>query len=193
MFSKKNDRLSQFPHTKKLKVGNSTSFKFQLFKFLFICLLPFLGLHLQHIEVPRLGVKSELQLLTYTMARATRDTSCVCDLHHSSRNVRYLTYWVRPGIESASSWILIGFVTRWAHHRNSYILTFILKYQQMNTRNISINYSILPICDYSRIHILQDLWSKNIFILKGFVMIVKKHSLKALWSLCNVIQVESLR
>ena len=42
------------------------------------------------------------------------------------------------------------------------------------------NYSILPICDYSRIHILQDLLSKNIFILKGFVMIVKKHSLKAL-------------
>ena len=44
----------------------------------------FLGLHLQHVEVPRLGVKSELQLLAYTTATATRDPSCICDLHHSS-------------------------------------------------------------------------------------------------------------
>ena len=31
----------------------------------------FLGSHLQHVEVPRLGVKSELQLQTYTTATAT--------------------------------------------------------------------------------------------------------------------------
>ena len=42
----------------------------------------FLGLHPQHIEVPRPGVESELQLLA--TATATRDPSCVCDLHHSS-------------------------------------------------------------------------------------------------------------
>ena len=34
------------------------------------------------MEVPRLGVESELQLLAYTTATATRDLSCVCD--HSS-------------------------------------------------------------------------------------------------------------
>ena len=33
------------------------------------------------MEGPRLGVKSELQLLAYTTA--TPDLSCVCDLHHS--------------------------------------------------------------------------------------------------------------
>ena len=33
----------------------------------------FLGLHLRHMEVPRLGVKLELQLLAYTTAIATRD------------------------------------------------------------------------------------------------------------------------
>ena len=43
-----------------------------------------LGPYLQHTEVPRPGVKSELQLLAYTTAIATRDLSCVCDLHHSS-------------------------------------------------------------------------------------------------------------
>ena len=38
---------------------------------------------LQHMEVPRLGVKSELQLPAYTTATATRDPSHVCDLHRS--------------------------------------------------------------------------------------------------------------
>ena len=43
----------------------------------------FLGQHLQHMEVPRLGVKSELQLLAYTTA--TQDPSHFCDLHRSSQ------------------------------------------------------------------------------------------------------------
>ena len=37
------------------------------------------------MEVPRLGVELELQLPTYTTARATQDPSHVCDLHHSSQ------------------------------------------------------------------------------------------------------------
>ena len=40
------------------------------------------------MEVPRLGVESELQLPAYTTA--TRDPSHVCDLHHSSRQRRIL-------------------------------------------------------------------------------------------------------
>ena len=36
-----------------------------------------------HMEVPRLGVKSELQLLAYTAAM--RDPSHICDLHRSSQ------------------------------------------------------------------------------------------------------------
>ena len=38
---------------------------------------------MQHMEVHRLVVKLELQLLTYTTAIATEDPSCVWDLHHS--------------------------------------------------------------------------------------------------------------
>ena len=34
---------------------------------------------LQYMEVPRLGVDSELQLQAYTTAIATPDLSCVCD------------------------------------------------------------------------------------------------------------------
>ena len=44
-----------------------------------------LGLHPRHLEVPRLGVKSELQLPTCTTATAMWDLSPVCDRHHSSR------------------------------------------------------------------------------------------------------------
>ena len=38
----------------------------------------------QHLEVPRLGVKLELQLLAYTTATATRDLSHICNLYRSS-------------------------------------------------------------------------------------------------------------
>ena len=48
------------------------------------CFFVFLGPHLQHTEVPRLGVESEVQLPAYTTATAMKDPSCVCDLHHSS-------------------------------------------------------------------------------------------------------------
>ena len=43
------------------------------------------GVHQWHVEVPRLGVESELQPPAYATATATRDLSCICDLHHSSR------------------------------------------------------------------------------------------------------------
>ena len=70
-------------------------------KFLFF-LFCFLGPHLQHMEVPRLGV--ELELPAYEM----QDPSCDCDLHHSSWQCGSLTHWGRPGIESSP------FCYRWA-------------------------------------------------------------------------------
>ena len=50
----------------------------------------FLGPNLWHMEVPRLGVQSELQLPAYTTATATQDPSRVCDLYHSSWQCRIL-------------------------------------------------------------------------------------------------------
>ena len=41
--------------------------------FYFIYFFGFLGLHLQHMDVSRLGVEWELQLLAYTTATATWD------------------------------------------------------------------------------------------------------------------------
>ena len=46
----------------------------------------FLGPYLQHMEVPKLGVESELQLPA--TATAMWDPSCVCNLYHSSQQCR---------------------------------------------------------------------------------------------------------
>ena len=58
-----------------------------VFCFVFV----FLGPHPQHTDVPRLGVKLKLQLPATATATATAtarvmpDPSCICNLHHSSR------------------------------------------------------------------------------------------------------------
>ena len=51
---------------------------------LFCHLFSFLGPQPRRIEVSKLGIKSELQLLATTTATATPDPNCVCDIHHSS-------------------------------------------------------------------------------------------------------------
>ena len=61
----------------------------QLFTFCSLCfslflIYLFLGAHLGHMDVPKLGVRWELQLPAYTTATATRDPSCICNLHHNS-------------------------------------------------------------------------------------------------------------
>ena len=50
----------------------------------------FSGPHLWHMEVPRLGLQLELQLLAYAIATVTLDLSHVCDLHHSSQQCQIL-------------------------------------------------------------------------------------------------------
>ena len=78
-----------------------------IFFFFFFC---FLGPYPQHVEVPRLGVESDLQLPA-SHATATQDSSCDCDLHCSAWQRSILNHWVRPGISPLPSWLLVGFVT----------------------------------------------------------------------------------
>ena len=51
----------------------------------FIFCFYFLGPYSQHIDIPGLGVETELQLLAYATVTATWDLSCFCSLHHSSQ------------------------------------------------------------------------------------------------------------
>ena len=68
------------------------------------CLFFFLGPHLWHIEVPRLGVESELQLLAYTTVYGNARSSIHCS---------------RPGMEPSSSWILVRFSLLLSHNGDS--------------------------------------------------------------------------
>ena len=70
----------------------------------------FLGPCLQHMEVPRQGVKSELQLLAYATATAMADPSCICDLHCSWQQCWILNPLSRAGRDQTSilmdaSWV----------------------------------------------------------------------------------------
>ena len=72
------------------------------------------------MEVPRLGVELELQLLAYTTARAMRDLSCFCDLHHSSRQ-----HWIVKSLSEARDGphILMG-ATRFANQGATTVTPF---------------------------------------------------------------------
>ena len=84
------------------------------------------------MEVPRLGVKSELQPLAYDTATAMPDPSPICNLHHTHGNTGSLTHCVRPRTEPASSWILVTFISvepQW-ELRFKKLLTFALQRSQ---------------------------------------------------------------
>ena len=68
----------------------SLGFVFWCVLFFFFFFFCFLGPHLRHMEVPRLGVQLELQLPAYTTATATLVPRRVWDLYHSSRQCQIL-------------------------------------------------------------------------------------------------------
>jgi len=82
---------------------------FYLFKKTFFFFF-FSRLYPPHMEVPRLGVESELQLPAYTTATQHQigAASAACTTAHS--NTGSLTHWARSEIKPTSSWILVGFI-----------------------------------------------------------------------------------
>ena len=63
------------------------------------------------MEVPRLGVESELQLPAYATATAMTDQATSVTYITAHGNTGSSTYLVMPGIERASSWILVRFIS----------------------------------------------------------------------------------
>ena len=82
--------------------------KMILFIYVFYVFLSFvfLGPHPWHMEVPRLGSNWSA---TYSTAHG---------------NAGSLTYWARPGIETASSWILVRFVSICAEPQHELLFFF---------------------------------------------------------------------
>ena len=88
----------------------------------------FLGLHPQHVEVPRLGVdriRAAAACLHQSHSNIGSE-SHVCNLHRSSWQCQILNPLRRPGIEPISAWIPVGFLTtepQW-EMRNSEVFCF---------------------------------------------------------------------
>ena len=59
---------------------------------------------MQLMEVPRLGVESELQLLAYTTDTATQYPSHVCNLHHSSPQCQTLNPMSKARDQTGLHW-----------------------------------------------------------------------------------------
>ena len=70
------------------------------------------------MEVPRLGVKSELQLLAYATPTATQDPRCICDLHHSSWQCQILNP-LREARDRTHILVDSGWVKLLSHDGNS--------------------------------------------------------------------------
>ena len=87
--------------------------------YLYLFLFCFLGPNPQHMEVPRLGVELELQLLAYITAIAMRIGAASATYTTAHSSARSSTHWARPGIKLASRirfhWATMG--TPWLSFR----------------------------------------------------------------------------
>ena len=79
-----------------------------IFYYFIFYLLYFLVPYLQHMEVPWLGIQSELQLPAYATATAVQDPSCICYLHHSSQQC-----WLLNPLRKARDQIPVLMDTSW--------------------------------------------------------------------------------
>ena len=99
-----------------LKKSQMSFFSFFFFFFFFFGIL---GPHLQHMEIPRLVVQSELQLLAYATVTAMPDPSHSGELHHSPQQHRILNPLSKvrdqTHIFMDASWVL----NLLSHDRNS--------------------------------------------------------------------------
>ena len=88
---------------------STTAWHMTLGKVGFFGLSFFWGLHPRHMEVARVGVKSELQLPAYATDTATQDLSRIFDLHRSSQQSQILNPLskgkVRIRVLMDASWI----------------------------------------------------------------------------------------
>ena len=75
----------------------------------------FLGSHQQHMKAPRFRVELELSIVaglhhSHSKARSKPYLRPTPQLKAMQGNAGFLAHWARPGIEHASSWMLVRFI-----------------------------------------------------------------------------------
>ena len=106
------------------------------------------------MEVPRLGVESDLQLLTCTTASATEaHRSCICDLLSDP----YPTEW-EPGIEPATSRFLVGFVSAAPWRELPFVSFSLTAFKFFLTSSQPFDYVLLG-CGFLYIYPVWSYWN----------------------------------
>ena len=112
----------------------------------FICLNLYfflLGPHFRHMEVPRLGVESKLQVLAYTTVTATSDLTWIFDLHHKSWQHQILN-----PLSNARDWTSIltdscQVHNTLSHNGNSLFIGFLKSDKFLGTQDLKFIYLAL--------------------------------------------------
>ena len=108
-----------FPLSAKL---HQVKIRRQLMFFVVAFAFCFLGLHLRHMEVPRLGVESEFQLPA--TATAMQNPSLICDPHHSSQQRWILDPLIKAGDRSCILMDTTLIHYHWTTHNKSSLDVF---------------------------------------------------------------------
>ena len=82
----------------------------------------FLWPHMQHMEIPRLGVESELHCQPLPQPQQHRIQAASVTYTSVYSNAGSLIHWVRPGIEPISTWKLFVVLNPLSHNENSLVL-----------------------------------------------------------------------
>ena len=112
----------------------------------FLFFLSFLGPYPWYMEVPRLGGLNQSYSCWPTQQPEQHQIWAVFATYTTAQgNTRSLTCWVRPGIEPASSWMLVRFVStepRWELH-DFFMYIWTLMYIEMFWLSLCISFGTI--------------------------------------------------
>ena len=117
----------------------------------------FLGPHLWHMEVLMPGVESD----PYTTTTATWNRGVSTAHTTAHHNTRSLTHWVRPGIKSASSWILVEFINHLAMMGTPILYISYIYYTHTQTHTYTHIYMVREIYYKKLDHLQVSQWCKS--------------------------------
>ena len=121
------------------------------------------------MEVPRVGVQSELLLPAYARATATPDLSLVCDLHHSSWQYRILN-WLSEARDRTRNLMVpswIRFCCATTGTPRSFIVSFLI-FKSLSHFEFTFVYTVRLCPDLTDLHAAVELPQHH--LLKGCLL-----------------------